>query len=148
MSRYVRRLGLTTAGWLMLLALLAAVATCGYLTATAHAEDGERYVPSARGTRQAVQELAEAHFAPEWVGWAVRTAGCESGYDLYARSAGFDRVYGWYEHVGAFQISVPTWAEKARELFGNELSDPDTNFAMASWIVTNFGPSHWPYCGR
>jgi hypothetical protein len=108
----------------------------------------ERYTPSTRSPREAVQELAAAHFAPAWVAWAIRVAGCESGFDLYAQSSGVDRVYGWYQHVGAFQISVPTWGAKAWELFGGSLWDPDVNFAMAAWIVSHDGPRHWPVCGR
>lgn len=115
---------------------------------TATPTEVPRVRPASRSGREAVVDLAERHFPAYLVPWALRVAACESSFDLFAHSAGYDRRYGWYEHVGAFQISTPTWAAKARELFGGELTDPEVNFAMAAWIVTNLGPSHWPVCSR
>lgn len=116
--------------------------------ASAQEAEGQRYTPASRSPREAVQELAAAHFAPAWVAWAVRTARCESGFDLYAYSAGFDRRFGWYQHVGPWQVSVPVWGATAWALFGGSLWDPDVGAAMAAWIVKHHGPSHWPVCGR
>lgn len=121
-------------------------------TRPAHGDEGDevaRYVPSARSGREVVREIAEMHFAAEDVPWAVRTAKCESGYDLYAYSAGFDHRLGvWYEFVGALQTDAVTWRAKAAELFGGSIAEPMVNFALAAWIYAKLGPSHWPVCGQ
>lgn len=152
MSRRPRPPVPTPAGWVLLIALMVLLAGLCLAVNQARAQEvdaGERYSPASRSGRQAVVELAEASFAPEWVAWAVRVAGCESGWDVYAHSSGYDRRLGvWYSFWGALQVDAVTWGAKARELFGGELSEPSVNFAMASWIVTNYGPSHWPWCGR
>lgn len=122
------------------------------ITGTAKSEDEEapRHVPSVRGGRAAVEELATLYFPPESVAWAVRTASCETGqtFDLYAHSSGWDRRFGWYEHIGPWQLSVPTWAAKAWELFGGSLWSPEVNAQMAAWILVQYGAGHWPVCGR
>ena len=142
----------TRLGWLMLFALaLALGVVCALATRPASAEEPERFTPTVRGGRPAVEALVDEYFPPERAAWAMRTADCETGgtFDLYAHSAGFDRRFGvWYEHVGPWQISVPTWGEKAWELFGGGLWDPRIGAAMAAWIVDNLGPGHWPVCGR
>lgn len=115
----------------------------------AQSPEQDRYTPASRGGRAAVQELAEQHFAPEWVGWAVRTARCESSYDLYAHSAGYDRRLGvFYRFWGPRQVDDVTWGRLAWEMFEGPLSDPHVGAAMAGWIVERYGPGHWPYCGR
>lgn len=111
------------------------------------ADEGDRYQPSSRGGRAAVEALAEQYFPPEMVGWAVRTAKCESGFDLGAYDAGYDRRYGYYEAIGPWQVAG-MWRAKAWELFGGPLEDPDVNAAMAAWIATNVGVGAWPVCGR
>lgn len=138
---------LTGKGWVV--AMLIAAAALGATAAAVRAEEPERYSPSSRSGREAVRELAEIHFAPDQVGWAMATARCESGYDLYAYSGGFDRRLGvWYEFWGALQVDAVTWGKKAWELFGGPLSDPAVNFPMAAWIAEHLGRGHWPVCGR
>ena len=133
-------------------ALLLALALAALLVTAAgaqEAEDSPRYTPSVRGGRAAVQELAEAYFPAEWVGWAIATARCESGWDLYAHASGFDRRLGvWYAFWGALQVDAVSWGVKARQLFDGDLSEPAVNFAMAAWILEQYGPGHWPVCGR
>jgi hypothetical protein len=140
----------TRLGWALGAVLVLLVAGVGLaITRAQEVDEVPRYVPSARSGRAAVLELAEQHFAPEQVSWAIAVAKCESGWNLYAYSAGFDRRWGvFYEHVGMLQVDGVSWRAKARELFGGDFIDPAVNVAMASWIVTNLGPSHWPYCGR
>jgi hypothetical protein len=119
-------------------------------SSTVRAEEPQRFEPSSRGGRAAaVAELAEAHFAPEWLGWAIRTASCESSNVLYARSNGFDRRLGVsYDFWGPWQVDAVTWGATAWELFGGPLSEPHVGAAMAAWIVERYGPGHWPICGR
>jgi hypothetical protein len=102
--------------------------------------------PATRGGRGSLRELAARHFPPGSVDWAVTTALCESGGDTGAYSSGYDRRYGYYEHVGAWQIAG-SWRAKARDLFGGELEDPETNAAMAAWILSVQGRGAWPTCG-
>jgi hypothetical protein len=137
----IRRLALH--GALLLTCCLAALLTAP--TARAQEAEVERYSPSTRSPREAVQELAEAHFAPEWVAWVVRTARCESGFDLYAYSAGFDRRWGvFYEHVGALQVDGVTW----RRVAAGDLLEPAVNFAVAAYVLAQQGVRAWPWCGR
>jgi hypothetical protein len=125
--------------------LVGALLALGASRAAAQEAEGERYTPSARSGREAVRELAEQHFAPEWVGWAVRTARCESGWDLYAYSAGFDRRWGvWYEHVGALQVDGVTW----RRMAEGDILEPAVNFAVAAYVLAEQGVRAWPWCGR
>lgn len=114
-------------------------------SASAQEAEGPRYSPSTRSPREAVQELAEAHFAPAWIGWVIRTAKCESGFDLYAYSAGFDRRWGvFYEHVGALQVDGVTW----RRVAEGDLLEPAVNFAVAAYVLAQQGVRAWPWCGR
>lgn len=142
----------TPVAWVLLAALIVLLAGLCVAVNLARAQEvdpAERYTPSARSGRQAVVELAEAHFPPESVDWAVRTARCESGYDPYAYSAGFDRRWGvFYEHVGALQVDGVSWRRVARELALGDFLDPDVNVAVAAWILERLGPGQWPWCGR
>lgn len=141
-----RRLPRPTAlGWALLIVLMLLLGGMTAAIARAQESEPERYTPSARGGRQAVRELAEQHFAPEWVGWAVRTAGCESSFDLYAYSAGFDRRWGvFYEHIGALQVDGVTW----RRVAEGDLLEPGVNFAVAAYVLATQGSRAWPWCGR
>lgn len=132
--------------WALAIALAVGILTGG----NAGAEEIERHEPSARSGRAAVLELAERHFPPHLVGWAMRTAHCETGgtYDLYARSAGYDRSWRvYYDFNGPWQVDAVTWGAKAWQLFGGPLAEPEVGAAMAAWIATNLGRSHWPVCG-
>jgi len=150
-SRLIRRSGLTWLGvatlllWLLVAAAIPFLA--GVLVARADEPD-DRYTPATRSPRQAVVELAERHFPPDRVAWAVATAWCESRFDLFAYSSGYDPLDGYWAHIGAFQISEPTWAATAWRIWGDSLWNPEVNFAMAAWILDRYGPSQWPYCGR
>lgn len=114
------------------------------------ATEAPRWTPSARGGRAAVEELATLYFPADQVPLVLRIARCETGgtYDLYAHSSGWDRRFGFYEHIGALQVSTVVWSAKAWELFGGSLWEPAVNFQMAAWIMAQYGPSHWPVCGR
>lgn len=126
---------------IILLALTAAIVMLANI-ATARAEPAGR---------EAVQVLVERHFPPHLQGWAMRTAGCETGYkwNLDAHSEGYDRAYRvYYSFWGPLQVDAVTWAEEAANRFGGTLDDPDVSMAMASWIAQTYGTKHWPVCGR
>lgn len=137
--------------WVTLFALALALGTTldGAVAARAQTADA-RYAPSTRSARyEAVEALAEQHFPAVRAGWVMRTALCESSYDVHAHRAGFDRRLGVrYDFWGALQVDAVTWADKAYYLFGGYLSEPDVNFAMAAWILYHLGPSPWPVCGH
>jgi hypothetical protein len=136
---------------LTLLAALLVALVLGAVLVDRVGADEERYEPASRSGRDAVLELAERHFPPQLVPWAMRTAGCETGYrwNLDAHSEGYDRSYRtYYSFWGPWQVDAVTWGPKAADLFGGPLSDPDVGAAMASWIATNLGIGHWPVCGR
>lgn len=133
-------------------ALLVAVGFAASLALPTHADE-ERFEPSTRGGRDAVEELAYRYFPAPLVPWVMRTARCESGFDLYAENpkgyVGFDRRLGVRYHFrGPLQVDEVTWGDEARERFGGELSDPNVSMAMAASIVDRYGTGHWPVCGR
>lgn len=132
--------------WLRVL-LVAAVLAASVVGASAVRADEPRYEPSSRSGRDAVLDLAERHFPPALVGWAVRTAWCESRFDLGAYDSGYDRRYGYYEAIGPWQIAG-MWRATAWELFGGPLESPEINAAMAVWIYELQGPGAWPVCGQ
>jgi hypothetical protein len=136
----------------MRLLLLGLTLVLGLLPSGVRAQEvdaGRMPLSTRSGRAAAVAELAEAHFAPEWLGWAIRTASCESSNFLYARSNGFDRRLGvHYDFWGPWQVDAVTWGATAWELFGGPLSEPHVGAAMAAWIVERYGPGHWPICGR
>lgn len=131
-------------------ALLLAIVACVLFADVASAQ--ERYAPSTRSSRAAVEELAYRHFPAQSVPWVMRTAGCESGFDLYAENPkggpGYDRhwrVYYWFK--GPMQVDAVTWGATAAEL-GYDLDTPDGSMAMAARILEWQGVGAWPVCGR
>lgn len=107
---------------------------------SALSDDAPRYSPSTRSGRQAVQELAAAHFPPDWVAWAVRVAGCESSLNPNADS---NRPY-----VGLWQIDPGLHGWRVLRIFGRSRSlyEPDVNAAVAADILADQGPGAWPVC--
>jgi len=125
------------------------------LAAPAQEAEPERFAPASRGPRAAVLErdevvdIAAEVFGFEVAPYVAAIARCESGYARFARSAGWDRVFGWYDHRGLMQIASTIWTPLALELTGSDdLYDPWVNLVTARAIQRQQGWIAWPYCSR
>lgn len=125
-----------------LVLFLACLALAIVLPTPSDADDGERAEPTSRGAHAAVESLAAQYFPSEWVGWAVRTAACESSLNPNADSNP--------PYVGYWQIDPGLHAWRVVRLFGRwrSLYDPEVNAAVAADILADQGPGAWPICGR
>lgn len=144
MRRLVRRVGLTEFAWILLVALLFVVAVCGFFVGSAHAEDGERYVPSARGTRASVVRWREVVSAYDWdVDEALRVISCESAGDA-------DAINPYSGAAGLFQLY--RWSWLAQRLFGeSDVLIPWVNVATAHYLWMDSGGTfrwHWASSAR
>lgn len=94
-----------------------------------------RFVP-ARSERW--RELVAAHFAPQDVPLALRVIHCES-------SGWPDAVNDAYGASGLFQHLPSFWDERtARANVSGSIFDPETNVAVAAWLVYEGGGwRHW-----
>jgi hypothetical protein len=120
--------------------------------AGAQEAEGQRYTPSTRGVRPAVLERAEVRdlaaqvFGPPLAGYVAAIVACESNGRPWARSAGWDRLYGWFDYRGLLQISI-IWTGLARELTGSDdLYDPIVNLTVGRAIQERQGWFAWPHC--
>lgn len=118
------------------------------------AEDPSRYEQVARGNRPAVlartevETLAAEVFGPDLAARVADVAYCESTYRPGARSAGWDRVYGYYSYHGLMQLSA-SWRPLAVALTGSDdLDDPYVNLVTARAVWERQGWAAWPSCGR
>lgn len=64
---------------------------------------------------------------------------CESGGDYTT-----DTGNGYY---GAYQFSLETWQFVGGVGLPN-LAPPEEQDARALYLLTHYGPGHWPVCGR
>jgi hypothetical protein len=143
-------------GWSLLVTILLLLAGVGLATTRAQEVDaGERFTPSSRGNRPAVLERAEvvdlaaSVFGPELAEYVASISACESSNRPWARSAGWDRLYGWYDHRGLMQVAATIWTPLALELTGSDdLFDPWVNLVTARAIQRAQGWGAWPYCSR
>ena len=86
--------------------------------------------------------LANRHFRPGRVEWALRTSWCES--------RNRDDLVGSAGEVGRWQIH-PIWLKNddVKAILGSMPPTPDTlalpeiNAEVASYIVENYGPGQW-----
>lgn len=143
-------------GWAMLVVILLLLAGVGLATTRAQEVDAdERFTPASRGNRPAqlerseVVDLAAEVFGAELAEYVAAISACESSNRPWARSAGWDRLYGWYDHRGLMQIASTIWTPLALELTGSDdLFDPWVNLVTARAIQQQQGWSAWPVCSR
>lgn len=101
----------------------------------------DRYEPSSRGGRAAIEETIAAYFPPNAVPRALRVAQCESNLNPWAIG------FGWYR--GLFQIDPELHQAKADAMFGRgaSLYSTEVNIAVAAWLYAESGWRPWPVCG-
>jgi hypothetical protein len=101
---------------------------------------GGVYVRSGYLLETDVRSLVSNHFAPEDVNRAIRVAWCMSSFN----PAAINPVTG---ASGLFQHLPDDWAERAVAVGrpGSSIFDPDTNVAVAAWMLYDLpgGWSHW-----
>ena len=120
---------------LLTAALLAAIAfAAGVLTV--RGQEAERYSPSTRAGRPALEALVADHFPPDQVAAALAVIACESRFDPAATGAAGE--------VGLFQLQPAYWRRLAERLFwpGVSLYDAEVNVATAAalWRLSGWRP--------
>lgn len=80
----------------------------------------------------------------------TRVARCESEWKPWARAAGWDRIWGWYEYRGLLQVDPALHQWRADQLFwpGASLYSPRVNAHVAADVFAEQGWRAWPYCRR
>jgi hypothetical protein len=84
-----------------------------------------------------IQDLIREAFQPlgsDVVGWALRVAACESGFNPNA-------VNSWSGAMGLFQFMPSTWARSP--FAGQDPFDPRVNAKAAAWLYQRSGPGQW-----
>lgn len=82
--------------------------------------------------------LVETYFQPEDVPWAMRVMWCESKGDPNAKNPR-SSASGLFQHLATY------WPERSAKAgwAGASIFDPEANIAVAAWLYSWGGSSHW-----